>query len=198
MARPRVDGGVEYEYINFTILRKRGSEGFCDIIKLRPGQMDVFLEEPAQCLANLLDALAHPVLNKKWILTADGCGKDCTGRVDSSNPGRIQCMHGLEDEEKMVIEMAHALTRLRSEYFVRDLVFRSARYNTDNPHFRQNWRLWKIKLLLFLVGAATSGSRQSQLGPHRASRCGHGWPNLGQCLSAAPRNQTRILGRHGR
>ena len=86
--------------------------------------MDVFLEEPAQCLANLLDALAHPVLNKKWILTADGCGKDCTGRVDSSNPGRIQCMHGLEDEEKMVIEMAHALTRLRSEYFVRDLVFR--------------------------------------------------------------------------
>ena len=128
--------------------------------------MDVFLEEPAQCLANLLDALARPVLNKKWILTAGGCGKDCTGRVDSSNPGRIQCMHGLEDEEKMVIEMAHALTRLRSEYFVRDLVFRSARYNTDNPHFRQNWRLWKIKLLLFLVGAATSGISLQSLGDY--------------------------------
>ena len=86
--------------------------------------MDVFLEEPAQCLANLLDALTHPALNEKWILTAKGCGQQCTGRVDPSNPGRIQCMHGLEDEDKMLIEMAHALTRLRSEYFVRDLVFR--------------------------------------------------------------------------
>ena len=43
MARRRVEEGVEYEYFNFTILRKRGSEGFCDITKLRPGQMDAFL-----------------------------------------------------------------------------------------------------------------------------------------------------------